>query len=294
MQTIYGGVEAGGTTFVCGVGTYPEDITTVEFETTTPDETLEKVVAYFSKQPTSPAAIGVGTFGPINYYKNSSVYGTITHSPKKLWEGVNISQYLESRMGVRTATETDVTCAAIGEYYHGCGKGCESLLYISVGTGIGGGVLENGKPPKSTYQAEFGHVRIPRDDSDTFSGCCTYHGDCLEGLASATAIKRRWGVDSPEQLASPDHQAWVMEAHYLSLGVTNAMLTFAPERIIVGGGVLRHVNLIDNIRRGVTKLINGYGFMPGTDDMPEYLQSPALGKLSGVIGAIELAKQRTD
>jgi len=192
MEKVYGGIEAGGTKFVCIIATGPDDLRAeIVFPTTTPDETIKQAVGFFnSYSGTDPlAAVGVASFGPLNLDSNSPEYGYITKTPKSGWENTDILGMVKSALGLPVAIDTDVNGAALAEYLWGVGKGIDNLVYITVGTGIGGGGMVNGELIHGLVHPEMGHVRVPHDrEKDPFEGCCPYHGDCLEGLASGKAV----------------------------------------------------------------------------------------------------------
>jgi fructokinase len=286
---IYAGVEAGGTKFVCGVGTGPEDLVSEWFPTTTALETIAHVEEFFRKHP-KPAAVGVGSFGPIDLDRGSPTWGHITMTPKLPWRNFNLAAAISRAAGAPVAFDTDVNAAALGEHQWGAAQGLETFLYLTVGTGIGGGAMANGRLLHGLTHPEMGHLRIPHDlTEDPFAGVCPSHQDCLEGLASGPAIERRWETRG-EDLA-PDHAAWELEARYLAFGVVNWILTLSPQRIILGGGILQVPGLLPRIRSHTLALLNGYIQSPALlDHMDEYLVQPALGGRAGVLGAIALAQ----
>jgi len=274
---VYGGVEAGGTNFVCGVGTGPDDLIREEFATGTPEETISRAGCFFSRFPVT--AIGVGCFGPID-----RAAGQITTTPKIAWQQFAIVNALEQVTGVtRIAFDTDVNAAALGEHRWGAAVGISDFLYLTVGTGIGGGAMVNGALLHGQSHPEMGHIQIPHDPiRDPFPGACYAHADCLEGLASGIAIEQRWkrpGRDLP-----PDHQAWDLEAEYLAQALSVFTCAFAPVKIIVGGGVMHSVQY-EGLRARLRKLLNGYIANP--EVVP-----PALGEDAGVLGAFALAQDQ--
>ena len=194
-------------------------------------------------------------------------------------------------LGVPVGFDTDVNVAALGEWRWGAGRGVDNLVYLTIGTGIGGGALVGGRPVHGLIHPEMGHIRIPHDRAaDPFAGACPFHGDCLEGLASGPAMAARWRQPS-EQLPA-DHPAWALEAHYLALAVVNIICTLSPERIIMGGGVMEHASLIELIRAEVISLLNAYVQSPAIlSEIDRYLVTPGLGNRSGVLGAFALAEQ---
>jgi fructokinase len=288
---LYGGIEAGGTKFVCTVATGPDRIVAEErFPTTAPDETLGRAIAFFREQPPI-AALGIGTFGPADPDPASPTFGHITTTPKTGWAHVDFAGVLQEALGVPVGFDTDVNVAALGEWRWGAAQGLETFVYLTVGTGIGGGGLVNGRMMHGLIHPEMGHIRLPRgDDADRFAGICPYHGDCLEGLASGPAIEARWNVPAAELPA--DHQAWLIEAHYLALALSNFICTLSPQRIILGGGVMEQPQLLPLIHEEVPQLLNGYVQSPMIVDRIEaYIVPPGLGNQAGMLGAIALAQR---
>jgi fructokinase len=284
----FGGIEAGGTHWNCAIGdggAAPARVAT--FPTTTPAETITRAVEFFAAEP-ELEALGVGLFGPVEVRRDSPRWGTILTTPKPGWEGTDVAGALAAGLGVPIALDTDVNVAALGEWRHGAAQGLETFVYITVGTGIGGGVFANGHPVHGLLHPEVGHMMVPHDRSrDPFAGSCPFHGDCLEGLASGTALRARWGRPG-EELTDPE--AWELEAEYLALGLANVVLVLAAERIVLGGGVGRSPGLIERVRARLPEILAGYVDADPLRDMVTYLAPPALGPRSGVIGAIELAR----
>ena len=275
-----GGIEAGGTKFVCAVGSQPDDLKVDEFPTTTPDETITRTVEFFKRhQPVK--AIGIGSFGPIDPNPGSPTFGYITATPKLAWRNFNFAGAIRGALGVDVAFDTDVNAAALGEFRWGAAQDLDTFLYLTVGTGIGGGSVVNRRLMHGLTHPEMGHIRVPHDrEQDPFNGCCPYHGDCLEGLANGSSFRARWG-QAAENLP-PDHPAWELEAHYLALGMANWICTLSPQRIVLGGGVMRHAELYSMLQTKVSTLLNGYV------EAPEIVP-PLLGARAGVLGAIALA-----
>lgn len=285
----FGGIEAGGTRWNCAVGEGPDAIEQLEsFPTTTPAETLGLAVDFFRRNGPIEA-LGVGCFGPVELRRDSPRWGHVTSTPKPGWAGADVAGPLRDQLGVPIGFDTDVDAAAIGEGRWGAGHGLESFAYVTVGTGIGAGIIANGRPLHGLVHPEAGHMRIPHDrERDPFAGSCPFHGDCLEGLASGEALRQRWGA-AGEQLTDP--AAWDLEADYLSLGLANLVLTTAPERLVVGGGVAATPGLLDRVRERLPGVLGGYLDAPElADGIDRYVVPPALGKRSGVLGAFELAR----
>jgi len=275
----YGGIEAGGTKFVCGAGRGPDDLETVEFPTTTPRETVARAVDFFRGRAVE--SIGIASFGPVDPNPSSPKFGFITATPKPGWRDFDIAGEVRSALGVPVAFDTDVNGAALGEHRWGAARGLDTFVYVTVGTGIGGGAMAEGRLLHGRMHPEMGHVRVPHDVvADPFPGCCPYHGDCLEGLAAGPAIEARWKARG-ETLA-PGHPAWELEAQYLALGLMNWICTLSPQLVILGGGVTRRLDL-GVVRKKVGSLLNGYL------DAPDIVR-PELGARSGVLGAIAMAE----
>lgn len=295
-MALYGAIEAGGTKFVCAVGTGPEDIKSqISISTTTPQETLNTVTNYFSEYLAERGktldAIGIACFGPVDLDRKSKTYGYITMTPKPGWVNTKVAGYFERAFGVPVGFDTDVNGAAMGEYLWGAGRGVESLIYLTVGTGIGGGAIVNGKPVHGLMHPEMGHVLVRQDKKrDSFEGFCPYHKDCLEGLASGRAVDLRWGKHASE--LPDEHPAWDLEADYLAQGIVNYMLVLSPERIIIGGGLMQKHVLYKKIRDKVLAYLNGYLAVSSlTAQIDRYIVAPGLGDRSGICGALALAIQ---
>jgi fructokinase len=294
-MSIWGGIEAGGTKVVCAVGTGPDDLgKRVRFTTGAPGETLPRIIDFFCDQQRRKGplkAIGIGSFGPLDADRMSPTFGYITNTPKAGWSNTDFAGPLKKELGIPVGFDTDVNVAALGENRWGAARGLDSFVYLTVGTGIGGGGMINGRLIHGLCHPEMGHIRIPHDfESDPYKGACPFHGDCLEGLASGVALEKRWGRQS-EKLR-PNHSAWSLEAHYLALGLVNLILALSPERIIMGGGVMQQRHLFPLIRREVQTTLNDYLKIPALrDDIETYIVPPVLGDKAGVLGAIALAQQ---
>jgi len=290
---LYGGVEAGGTKFVCLVGSGPEGIVDqLRIPTTAPSETLQRVIEFFRPHTTTGGvrAIGVGCFGPLDLDRKSPTYGYITTTPKPGWENTDVFGALERGLGLRVAFDMDVNTAALGEFRWGVSQGFDPSLYLTIGTGIGGGYLKDGVPLLGMLSLEMGHLRIPHDlDRDPFPGSCPFHGDCFEGLANGPAIRRRLGASGED--VPDDHPYWEIEAEYIASALVNLILTLSPRKIILGGGVMERMFLFPKIRRKVQAGLNGYvrhkSLLEGMDD---YIVPPGLGNRSGSLGALALAQ----
>jgi fructokinase len=289
---LYGGIEAGGTKWVCAVGNGPSDLSgTTTFPTTEPDETIARAVEFFAANG-GLEAVGVGSFGPIERRRSSQSFGFITTTPKPGWAQTDVAGRLEESLDVPVAFDTDVNAAALGEQRWGAAVGLDSFCYVTVGTGIGGGVVVNGRLVHGLLHPELGHMRIPHDRvEDPFPGSCPYHGDCFEGLASGEAMRLRWGKGAHDL---DDDAAWQLEAHYLALGLMNVICAVSPERIILGGGVVKEATLLARVQERLRELLAGYFDAPELKDrIGDFVVRPGLGDRAGVLGAIALAQAAT-
>ncbi len=285
---MFGAIEAGGTKWVCAVGEPDAVEATATIPTTTPDETLGRAIDFLAAHE-GLAAVGIGSFGPVDLHPASPTWGSITTTPKPGWAHTPVAPRIAEALGVPVAFDTDVNAAALGELRHGAGVGLDSLCYVTVGTGIGGGAVVGGRLVHGLLHPEMGHMAVPHDTgADPFPGSCPYHGDCLEGLASGGAIRERWGRPAPELADVAD--VWELEAHYLALLVANLSYTLSPERIVLGGGVMAQASLFPLIRERVATLLAGYLRAPELDDLERYVIPPGLGARAGVVGALELAR----
>lgn len=292
---LFAAIEAGGTKFNCAVGTGPDDIrASVRIATTTPTDTLHDVMEFLQNASKMGriAGIGVGSFGPIDLNRQSDTYGYITTTPKEGWKYTDLLSSMKELFHAPVGFDTDVNAAALGEYTWGNGEGCDPLVYITVGTGIGGGVLVKGQPLHGSLHPEIGHLFIPAIHSDAPNpdGICPFHGDCLEGLISGPAIAARWGA--PAETFPPDHECWGEFATLMALGLSNLILTLSPQRIILGGGVMHQEQLFPMIREEVQRMLNGYvQTYEVLQDIDNYIVPPGLGDRAGMLGAMVLAQQ---
>ncbi len=290
---LFGAIETGGTKVDCAVGMWPSDIRDrIRIPTTTPPETVSGIVAFLARhhRETPLSAIGIGSFGPIDLRTGSPSYGHITSTPKQGWRNFDLVGSVNQELKLPVTFDTDVNAAALGEYRWGKHGAAGSLVYITVGTGIGGGAVIEGRPLHGASHPEMGHIRIPHDRAvDPFDGTCPYHGDCLEGLASGPAMEARWGA--PAGSLPKDHPGWDLEAEYLAYGVANIAVILSPERIVMGGGVMSQRHLFPRLRTRVIDILQGYGVAEGAvDAIDDYIVPPALGDDSGIAGAFALAQ----
>jgi fructokinase len=289
---LYGGVEAGGTKIVCMVGRGPADVLAeAHFPTALPGVTLPQIVAFF--RPFCEAqriqAIGIGTFGPCDLDLSSPTYGYITSTPKPGWQNTDMVGTLVSALHVKVAFDTDVNAAGFGEFVWGAAVGTATSLYLTVGTGIGGGYVVDGRPLHGLQHPEMGHIRVQHDRNvDPFAGACPYHGDCLEGLISGPAIEQRFGRRG-EELDDSD-PFWDLAAGYLGAAIASYILVLSPSRIVIGGGIMQRSFLLPRIQVRVQRQLADYICNPAlTQGISRYLVPPQLGPRSGVLGALALA-----
>jgi fructokinase len=293
------GVELGGTKCVCIVGTGPDDVRAVQrLPTTQREETLRQVEELLERwrgQHGSFAAVGVGSFGPVDLHGNSPSWGHITSTPKPGWRDTDVAQRLRRRLGVPVNFDTDVNAAAFAEGRWGAARGLDDYAYVTVGTGIGVGSIVRGHRICGITHTELGHIRVARRPGDTFAGSCPFHGDCIEGLASGPAIEARTGM-AAERLP-PDHPAWDCVAHGLAQLAHTMVLTTAPARIFLGGGVMAgQAHLFVRIRQELLRSLNGYVEVAalGAGGIGQYIVPPGLGAMAGPLGALALAADAAD
>jgi fructokinase len=292
---LFGGIEAGGTKFVCAIGTSPDNLVAeVRFPTTSPRETIAKAASFFQEQGRKygeVVSLGIASFGPLDPNPASPTYGYITSTPKPGWAFYNFVGDVHKALNLPVGFDTDVNIAALGEWRWGAAQGLDTFIYLTIGTGIGGGFMANGKLVHGLLHTEMGHMYLPHDvKKDPFAGVCPYHKDCLEGLACGPAIEKRWGRRGEE--LPIDHPAWELEASYLAYAAANLVCTHSPQKIIFGGGIMQHPLLLIKIRHQVQRLLNGYIKTPRIlEEIDQYIVSPGLGGRSGVLGAIALAEK---
>ena len=295
-MSLFGGVEAGGTKFVCIVAGGPGDIREeVRFPTTTPEETLSRTIRFFSNYMKNNDeridAIGVACFGPVDLDKKSPTYGYITSTPKPGWANTDVVSRLENALKVAVAFDTDVNGAAVGEGKWGAAQGLDNFIYLTIGTGIGGGAVVAGKPLHGLVHPEMGHILMAQNvEKDPFEGYCPFHGTCFEGMCSGPAMKARWG--QPAETLGVDHPAWALEAEYIAEALHTFVTVLSPQRIILGGGVMQQQHLFPMVRSRVKDSLNGYVQSPAIlENIDTYIVPPGLGNRAGVLGALALAQE---
>ena len=281
---MYGGIEAGGTKFICAVSNEGVIVERVSIPTTTPEETLKQVFDFFDQYELE--ALGIGSFGPIGIDKNADNYGYVLATPKPGWGNNNFLGSIQERYGIPMAWTTDVNAAAYGELLKGAAQGKKSCIYLTVGTGIGAGVVLEGDIFSGLAHPEMGHIWVKRHPEDTYEGTCPYHKDCLEGLAAGPSIEARTGIKGQE--LPQDHPIWDIQAYYIAQALINYTLTLAPEKIILGGGVMNQDHLLHKIRQQFVELMGGYMETPQVD---EYIVRWGLPNESGIIGSLLLAEK---
>ena len=284
---LYGGIEAGGTKFICAVADETGILETIKIDTRDPEETLADVVAFFKQYEL--VALGIGCFGPIDVNKTSSTYGQILKTPKLAWQHVDFLGKLEAELCVPLAWQTDVNVAAFGEMARGAAQDKESCLYLTIGTGVGGGhVTKAGFVPTLLHQ-EMGHIHLHKVAGDTFTGNCPFHGDCLEGLVSGPAIEKRAGKKA--ELLTESDPIWDITARYIAQALVNYTFTVSPHLIILGGGVMGQAHLLPRIHTYFAEYLGDYiDFSSLGVTIEDYIVTPGLGTQSGIVGALELAK----
>ncbi len=282
---VLGAIEAGGTKFVVAVGNGHDIIVDrVSIPTTTPAETLDTVVKWLrGHDPVD--AVGISCFGPVDLDPGSPEWGHITATTKPHWSNTDIAGIIGAAMACPVGFDTDVNGAALGEYAYGAARGCNVAIYITVGTGIGGGAIVDGKVVYGSGHPEMGHIPIVRHPADgEYPGCCPFHGDCLEGLASGPAIEQRWGK-TLSQMGRNSAAIEVIADYIAQLCITLVAL-YAPQRIVIGGGVLQAPGLLDHIRASTRRRSGAYWDL----DETHLIVAPALADLSGIAGAFMLAQ----
>ena len=295
MDKLYGSLEAGGTKFVCAVGDENfEVVDKIQFKTTTPDETLEQTITFFKKYE-NLVSLSIGSFGPIDIDHNSNTYGYITNTPKPYWSNTDVVKPLHDALNVPIYFTTDVNSSAYGEKYalSKLNKKADTLVYFTIGTGIGGGVIQNNRFIGGIGHLEMGHFMVskhPYDIQNNFKGICPFHDGCLEGMAAGPSLKVRTGI-SGENI-DPSDPVWDVEAYYLAQAALNVTVSFRPDVIVFGGGVMSNDYMIKKVKDQFLKLLNNYIPIPPIDD---YIVTPVVqGNGSATLGNFILAKELID
>lgn len=283
---ILGALEAGGTKMVCAIGNENGEIfERVSVPTETPEITMPKLMEYFKDKQIE--ALGIGCFGPIDLNKNSETYGYITTTPKLAWANYNIVGALKEALKVPVGFDTDVNGSALGEATWGITKGLENSMYITIGTGVGAGIISNGRLLHGMLHPEGGHLLLSKHPEDGFEGTCPYHRSCLEGLASGPAIEARWGKKGAE--LADQKEVWELEAYYIAQALVDYIMVLSPQRIILGGGVMHQEHMMPLVREEVKRQMAGYIRTKELTDMEHYIVLPSLKDNQGIMGALKLA-----
>lgn len=283
-KALFGALEAGGTKMVCAIVDENANILRrAVFPTVSPEITMPQMIDFFRTEPI--CALGIGCFGPIDLNRTSPTYGYITTTPKLEWQNFDIVGAFRQQLQIPIAFDTDVNAAALGESVFGASKDVRNSLYITIGTGVGVGIIIDGKPYHGAMHPEGGHILLmPHPDDPLARGNCPYHTHCLEGLAAGPSLEKRWGEKG--QLLSERDEVWQLEAYYIGQALANYILLLSPERIVLGGGVMKQPNLLEAVRRETEKQLNGYLSWP---DVQMLIVAPARNDDQGVLGAMCLA-----
>lgn len=288
MILIYGAIEAGGTKMVCAIGTAEGHILEqTTFPTKEPAGTIRQLLQFF--QGKELVALGIGSFGPVDLNPASPTYGYILATPKLPWRNFDFVGTLQRELRISIGFDTDVNGACLGEMTYGCAQGLKNVIYITIGTGIGAGIAVDGNLLHGMLHPEAGHILMTPHPEDPYTGICPYHQGCFEGLASGPAIAERWGAKAPDLQSNP--RVWAVESYYIAQALVNYIFVLAPEKIILGGGVMNQKQLFPLIRNQVSTLINGYLQTPELSDLDQYIVPASLDDRQGILGALELAKR---
>ncbi len=283
---LYGALEAGGTKMVCAIGDENGKIyEQVSIPTLTPDETMPKIIEYFKNKDIK--AIGIACFGPIDLNKSSETYGYITSTPKTAWKNFDIVGCVKDALNILVGFDTDVNGSLLGEITWGCAKGLTDALYLTIGTGIGGGVMTNGKLLHGMLHPELGHIIIAKSQSDKGECVCPYHDSCFEGLAAGPSIEKRWGSKAKD--LADRQEVWELEADYIGTALVNFCMTLSPQKIILGGGVMHQMQLFPLIREVFKEKMAGYINTKTLENLDEYIVPASLNDDQGIMGAVKLA-----
>lgn len=280
-----GALEAGGTKMVCAIGNENGEIFEQQsFPTETPEITLPKLVGYFKERDIE--ALGIGCFGPIDVHKDSPTYGYITTTPKIAWQNCDMVGAFRE-LNVPIGFDTDVNGSVLGEYTWGIGRGLHSCIYITIGTGVGVGIIADGKLLHGMLHAEGGHVLLTKHPDDTYKGRCPFHPNCFEGLCAGPAVEERWGKKGTE--LADQTEVWEMEAFYIAQALVDYAMVLSPQRIILGGGIMHQTQLLPLIREEFKKQLNGYLKTKEIEDLDQYIVVQSLDDKQGIMGALKLA-----
>ena len=290
---LYGAIEAGGTKFRVAVGSSLTLTADTTIPTTSPGETIGASIEFLRPYADRLTAIGIAAFGPLDLDPSSSTYGSVIRTPKPGWSGTPIRSLVAEALGVPVAIDVDVGGAALGEWTWGAARGLDTFVYVTVGTGIGGGVFIDGRIHHGLGHPELGHIVIAREPDDEFGGHCPFHGACFEGMASGPAIAARWGEPAGDLLHRSD--VWDLEARYIAQALRTLTYVLAPQRIIVGGGVTRKAGLLGLVRNKLAHELAGYGTDSVLEsDLNDYVVAPQFGQDAGLVGSIAMAAELAD
>lgn len=280
-----GALEAGGTKMVCAIGDENGNIfDRVSIPTETPEITMPKLIEYFKENPVE--ALGIGCFGPVDLNRNSETYGYITTTPKLAWQNYNIVGAMTEALGILVGFDTDVNASALGEATWGITKGLDNSMYITIGTGVGAGVISGGTLLHGMLHPEAGHILMRRHPQDTYSGKCPFHKTCLEGMAAGPAIEDRWG-EKAINLADRK-EVWEIEAYYIGQALVNYVLVLSPQRIVLGGGVMHQEHMLPLVRKELKEQLAGYICTKELEDLDSYVVLPSLNDNQGIMGSLKL------
>ncbi|MCR4741119.1 MAG: ROK family protein [Lachnospiraceae bacterium] len=280
-----GAVEAGGTKIICAVvNEKGEILERGRIDTLTPDETMPEIIRFFRGKEIE--ALGVACFGPIDLNRESETYGYILKTTKLEWIDHDFLTPLKKEFGIPVGFDTDVNGSVLGEVTFGSSRGMKDVVYITIGTGVGMGVYTGGVLLHGAAHPEAGHIRLTRHPKDDYAGCCKYHGSCIEGLASGSAMRGRWKKRGEE--LSDNDEAWELEAFYLAQTVCDLTYTYAPQRIIMGGGIMHKDGLISMVKKETLRQNDGYSVLISADTIDDYLVLPSLKDDQGILGAAVL------
>lgn len=284
---LLGGIEAGGTKMVCVVGDENGNIIErARFDTATPEITMVKMIEFFKGFDIK--ALGISCFGPIDLNPKHKTFGSILKTTKVAWANYDIVNEFKKALNIPVGLDTDVNGACLGEAIYGAGKGLNNVVYFTIGTGIGAGVYLNGKLQHGLLHPETGHMFVKRHPNDNYEGCCIFHHDCLEGLASGPAIEARFNKKG--EFLTDNKEFLEIESYYLAQGVCNAICAYSPEIIVLGGGVMHQKGLIEEVRRKTVSMLNGYiQAKEVSENIDEYIVLPALKDDAGALGSLKLA-----
>ena len=285
---LYGALEAGGTKMVCAIGDECGNLVeTKTFPTTTPTETIPLLLSFFKQYPIK--ALGIGCFGPIDLDKKSSTYGYITSTPKLAWQYYDICGAFRDALHIPIGFDTDVNGSCLGEMTYGVAKGLHSVAYITIGTGVGVGICVDGKLMHGMMHSEAGHMLVKKYHGDTFEGACPFHGDCIEGLCAGGSIEKRCGMKS--YMVDKNDIVWTYTGYYIAQAIVNLILSVSPQRVILGGGVMKQKQLLPIIREEVPKILKGYVKTKELEDMENYIVEPGCVDNQGILGALLLGHE---